>query len=356
MRRIVVRASSFRAAGRQIGEETGSDLPFVRDDTVALLLENASAGGLVRLREIAETYLASTLSAFPQAIEYMEGLAVASGIPIPDIALIAFSEEIRTEFDEAPSKCSTLAVPTRDGWLIGHNEDYEPQYFGKMYALDMRIAGYPRTLSLNYPGHFPCLAGTLNRRRVAIANNSLWPAAAPGLSKNAMHFRAALADDMEEAVELLARQPSALTGHYTVASGDEDRLCGLEVSNPHTAEAYVHLEDAGREPYWHTNHVRFLKLLAPDPAVIEGNHTLVRGEKLTDMIARKRLPTTPEGLLEMLSTNDGVLHRTPEQNPSSVTLATVVMRPKTGEMWIRDADPSAATRDLHLSFGRASLN
>jgi len=354
MRKLVIRGS-FRSVGVQIGEETAADLPFVRDRTISFLIENAAVGSLRRMRQLASDYVESTKMAFPEAIEYMQGLAYGGGLAFADIALIAFSEEIRTEFVSSPEKCSTLAVPTAQGWLIGHNEDYEPQYFGKMYALDLEIPGFPRVSSLNFPGHFPCLAGSLNQRHVAILNNSLWPEAVPGLSKNAMHFRAALAVDMDVAIGFLARQP-ALTNHYTVAWGEQDDLLGLEVSNDKTAEERVITFDPGREPYCHTNHVRFLTLKSEDPAVTVKNHTLDRLAKLEGLIDRGDVPRTPEAMLELFSTNDGLLQRTPAQNPTSVTLATVVIRPKTGEMWIRDADPSAAERDLYLSFGRSSLN
>lgn len=356
MRMLVVRGS-FHSAGVQIGDFTKTDLPFVRDTTVEFLLENAAVSGLGRMREIAEGYLSSTAEVFPEAVAYLRGLAVGGGLGLEDVALIAFSEEIRTAFDGLkPEKCSTLAVPTARGWLIGHNEDYEPQYYGKMYALDLEIPGYPRVFSLNYSGHFPCLAGSLNRSGVFIANNSLWPDAAPGLSKNALHFRAALAFDLDEAVGFLARQPAALTGHYTVAWGEQDDLLGLEVSNPRTSRTQLVAFDPGSEPYWHANHARFLDLLRPDPAVVDGNHTVARGARLEELAARADLPRTPEALLDLLSADDGVLHRSPEQDKTSVTLATVVARPKTGEMWIRDADPAAGIRDLYLSFRTPPLN
>lgn len=356
MRKLVVRGS-FRSVGVQIGEGTAADLPFVRDRTIAFLLENAAVGSLERMRAIAAGYVAATRHVFPEAVDYMEGLAYGGGLSFEDIALIAFSEEIRTEFESVskPEKCTTIAVKTRDGWLIGHNEDYEPQYFGKMYALDLRISGHPRILSLNYPGHFPCLAGSVNQRGVAIANNSLWPDAVPGLSKNVLHFRAALSAHIEEAVEFLTRQPAALTGHYTVAWGEQDDLFGLEVSNAATSETVTHVHDPGEGPYCHTNHVRFLKLRAEDPAVTAKNHSLDRLAKAEKIFQGARTPRTPQELLDLLSTNDGLLHRTPEQNPTSVTLASVVIRPRTCEMWIRDADPSSEEPDHHLSFGPSSF-
>lgn len=356
MRKLVVRGS-FRSVGAQIGEETRRDLPLVRDRTIEFLRENASIGSLDRMRAITGRYLASTRDVFPEAIDYMEGLAFGGDLMFEDVALIAFSEEIHTEFETypKPEKCTTVSVMTRDGWLIGHNEDYEPQYFGKMYALDLRISGYPRVLSLNYPGHFPCLAGSVNQRGVAIANNSLWPDAVPGLSKNVLHFRAALSSHIDEAVEILTRQPAALTGHYTVAWGEQDDLIGLEVSNALTAETSACVHDPGDGPYCHTNHVRFLTLKGEDPAVTAKNHSLDRLAKAERIFAGARAPGTPQALLDLLSSNDGVLHRTPEQNPTSVTLASVVIRPRTCEMWIRDADPAAAEMDHYLSFESSSF-
>ncbi len=350
MRKLVIQGS-FRSVGAQIGEATKDDLPFVRDSTIAFLLEQARASDLAGMRRIAAGYADSAEQFFPGAFEYMEGLAEGGDLAFEDVALITFSEEIRTEFHVPPSKCSTLAVPTQEyGWVIGHNEDYEPQYAGRMYALDLRIPGYPRTLSLNYPGHFPCLAGALNDHGVALAKNSLWPDVQPGLSGNLLHFRAALATDMDAAVGFLAHQPAALTSHYTVACGAQGDLAGIEVSNHRTAEELIAFFYPAREPYWHTNHARFLQLHTPDPAVTGRNHSLPRGEKLERLIVSRRLPTSPGEMLDLLSTNDGLLHRTPAQNATSVTLATVVICPEREELWIRDADPSAEPRDIRLSF------
>lgn len=354
MRKLIVRGS-FRSAGAQIGEETRSDLPFVRDLTVAFLLEHASVGDLARMRRIAADYVHTSRAVFPEALEFLEGMAFAGEIPFDDLALIAFSEEIRSEFVAVPmpEKCTTICVRTPDGWLIGHNEDYEPQYFGKMYALDLRVTGYPRVLALCYPGHFPCLAGSLNWDGVAIANNSLWPDAQPGLSKNVLHFRAALARSMDEAIAVLTRQPAALTGHYTVAWGQQDDLVGLEVSNATTAETtVVAMDPADEGTYCHANHVRFLTLRGEDPAVTAKNHSLDRQAKAEAILSGAHPPSTPLEMLEALSTNDGVLHRTAEQNPTSVTLASVVIRPRSGELWIRDAAVATPDRDLHLRFGR----
>lgn len=337
---------SFEDVGRQVGTECCSDIPDLLDRVVAYLLENTTVGSLRLIRDIAADYTARTESEWPSATAYLRGLAVGAGVTYETVAVIAFSEEIASEFIPS-SKCSTLVVPTTRGAVIGHNEDYEPHYLGKMVLLDATFDGYPRTVGLTYPGQLPNLAGSLNAKGVAIANNSLWPDAQPGRSKQVQHFRASLSDDLEEAIEHLAKPPVALTTHYTVAHGPAGQVVSLEVSNPATAEESVSFMTIGSEPFCHTNHVLSLRLKGDDPAVTIASHSLARLAKLK-ALPRERLPRTPEEMLELLSTNEGVLHRTPAQNPTSVTLATVVIRPQTGELWIRDADPSAARRDWHF--------
>jgi hypothetical protein len=161
---------------------------------------------------------------------------------------------------------------------------------------------------------------------------------------------------MDEAIGWLGRQPAALTGHYTVAWGEGDDLVGLEVSNRLVARTVCVAFDPGGEPYWHANHARFLDLRAADPAVVAKKHTLVRGEKLEKLLMAGARAPDPDALIAIFSTNDGVLHRTPEQNPTSVTLATVVIRPATGELWIQDAWPRAAIRNATFSLGPNGRN
>jgi hypothetical protein len=348
MRKIEARGT-FRSIGVQIGYATTEDLHFVRDRTIAYLLANCFVRDLQRMREIALRYVASTHDFFPEAIDYLKGLAWGGALSLEDVALIAFSEEIRAEAGPGPSRCSTLAVPTPDGWVIAHNEDYEPQYAGRMIVADLRFMDCPRVISLNYPGHFPCLAGSLNECGIAITNNSLWMDAVPGLSKNAKHFRASLAREMHQALDDLTFAPNAVSTHYTLAWGGMDQLVGIEVSDPATTDSPLHVIDPAGQAYAHTNHVRFMELKSPDPALADGNHSKARLDKL-EALAAAGAPCDPASLLELFSTADGLLHRAPGSDPSSVTLATVIIRPKMGEIWFRDADPSAEPRDLKFTL------
>jgi len=335
---------SFEDVGRQVGEACRPDMLDLYERIVAYQINTTTVGSIRRMREIATEYSRRTDASWPSATTFLRGMAEGSKMPFEKIAIIAYSEEIASEFIPS-SKCSTLVVPTTRGALIGHNEDYEPHYFGKMVLLDATFDGYPRTVGLTYPGQLPNLAGSLNAKGVAITNNSLWPDTRPGLSKQVQHFRASLAEDLEEAVGHLAKPPIALTTHYTVAHGPTGTAVSLEVAGAGIAEETVSFVTIGPGPFCHTNHVRALRLKEPDPALDgSGSNSPARLAKL-ESHARTRKPRTPKAMLDLLAENDGVLHRTSLQNLYSVTLATVVIRPQTGEIWIRDADPAAEPRD-----------
>jgi hypothetical protein len=294
---------------------------------------------------------------WPKATEFLSGQALGAGVPYETIAITSYYEEMLELYRPAQSKCSTYVAPSTRGFIIGHNEDWGKPYLGNMVLLDATFDGFPRVIGVSFLGMLPNLAGSLNSRGVAITNNSLHPEARPGLSKQLQHFRASLASSLEEAIEHLARQPVSLATHYTVAHGPSGQVVSLEVCNRDIVhDGDVVLVTVGPGPFCHTNHVLNLNLREPDPAILGGgNQTLARRAKLQSQ-PRKKRPRTPEQMRDFLSTNDGVLHRTPAQNPTSVTLATIVIRPSTGEMWIRDADPDAEQRDWYFSILPSMLN
>lgn len=347
---------SFESIGREVGAASRAVIPALHERVVSYLLAHTTVGSFRRMSELADQYTRSTQRCWFPAIDYLRGLAEGAGVPFGTVALIAFSEEIGSEFHSAPSKCSTFVVWTPSGHVLGHNEDYEPHYFGEMILLDAEFGGFGRVVGLTYPGMLPNLAGSLNVHGLAITNNSLWVEACPGHSKQVQHFRASLLPDMASAVQMLSEPPIALTTHYTVVHGPTHDAVSLEVSNPARAHSVVDLRHIVRgEAFCHTNHVLALMLIDSDPAVIAKNHSLERLARLRSLPVNRH-PGTPEGMIDLLSVNDGVLHRTPAQNPTSVTLATVAIRPATGEFLVRDADPAAEIKDHSYVVSRDSPN
>ncbi len=349
--RYVVARGSFYEVGLRVGEACREDIPELYERTVAYLLENTSVGTVERMHEVAQRHLAAAERLWAPSVKFLQGLAEGAGVSLEKIALTSFTEEVSSEFLPTSSdKCSTLVVRLSNGnHLIVHNEDYEPQNFGKMVLLDATFDGFPRVVGLTYPGMLPNLAGSLNASEIAITNNGLWLETQPGLPKQVQHFRASLACDLDEVEEWLAMDPVSVTTHYIIAHGHTREVVSLTVSNPETSFVPMFFCPILGEYFCHTNHVPdgpFLKGLKKiDPAPKLSKHTVPRYRKLKSFADENKLPRTAQQALDLFSKNDGLIHRTPDQNPTSVTLATVVILPEIGEIWICDADPTTLKRD-----------
>lgn len=354
--RHVVASGSFYKVGLQVGEVCKDDIPELYERMVAYLLEHTSVGTVARMHEVAQRHLAGAEYLCPQSVNFLEGLAEGAQVSMEKIALTSFTEEVSSEFLPTSSeKCSTLVVRTANGChLIVHNEDYEPHYFGRMVLLDATFDGFPRLVCLTYPGMLPSLAGSLNALGIAITNNGLWLKAQPGLPKQVQHFRASLARNLDEAEEWLAKTPVAVTTHYVVASGYAREVFSLTVSNPETSYTPMFFYPITGPSFFHTNHVPdgpFLNgLKKDDPARENSPNSFDRYKKLKSL-KESELPRTPDEAFKLFSTpGKNVLFREPGKEGLSVTLATVVIRPETGEFWVRDADPSATQRDWHFNL------
>ncbi len=353
--RYVKASGSFYNVGLRVGEACREDIPELYERTVAYLLEHTSVGTVARMHEVAERYTVEAERLWAPSVEFLQGLAEGAGVSMEKIALTSFTEEVSSEFLPTSSdKCSTLVVLTLS-WshLIVHNEDYEPQNFGKMVLLDVTFDGFPRLVCLTYQGMLPSLAGSLNACGVAITNNGLWPEARPGLPKQVQHFRASLTRNLVEAVQWLEMSPIAVTTHYVVAYGRTREVVSLAVSNFETSAAKMTLRPITSLSFCHTNHVLdgYLGLKMPDPAKEQlPPNSFTRYDKLKNLTLEE-LPRTPQEAFKLFSTpGDNVLFRESGEEGASVTLATVVICPETRELWVRDADPSAAKRDWYFSL------
>lgn len=354
MRRVNAKGS-FYNIGLQVGEVCREDIPEVYERTVAYLLEHTSVGSVDRMHEVAQQYMAKAEDFWPMSVNFLEGLSEGARVPLKKIALTSFTEEVSSEFLPASSeKCSTLVVTLPNGsHLIIHNEDYEPQNFGRMVLMDVMFDGFPRLVCLTYPGMLPSLAGSLNACGVAITNNGLWLKAQPGLPKQVQHFRASLARSLNEAEEWLTKPPVAVTTHYIVAYGGTCEVASLTISNPQISFVPMFFCPIDGPSFFHTNHVPdgvFLRnLREPDPAREYSPNSFVRYEKLKSL-KQYELPRTAEEALDLFSFPGSPLFRKTGPDATSVTLATVVICPETMDFWLRDADPSAEKSDWHFNL------
>ena len=342
---------NFFEVGVQVGEATRELVHFMSAQVSADLLNNVFGGEIQAMVVVAKSQHDKAYNYFPEAGQYLEGLAFGANIHLDDLLSVAYSEEMSALVSEtvggklarARDRCSTLVTRGLHGWLMGHQEDFWGVFFGKMLVLELQFKGYPKLVSLSYPGQLPALAGSLNAAGVAITNNSLWPKAGRGISKQTRHFRAALATNFLDALTTLARGPHALTDHFILISAREDLAASIEVSNPVASpdecviRQIVHNEPAilGESvaaPFAHANHAQLLELHETDPAHL-GSY--LRLGKLYAETSRHCLHSAAD-MLELLTRPDGILRKLPDKNltgqENSVTLATTVISPSEGKI------------------------
>ena len=359
---------NFFEVGVQVGEATRELVHFMSAQVSADLLNNVFGGEIQAMVVVAKSQHDKAYNYFPEAGQYLEGLAFGANIHFDDLLSVAYSEEMSALVSEtvggklarARDRCSTLVTRGLDGWLMGHQEDFWGVFFGKMLVLDLNFKGYPKLVSLSYPGQLPALAGSFNAAGVAITNNSLWPKAGRGISKQTRHFRAALATNFLDALTTLARGPHALTDHFILISAREDLAASIEVSNPVASpdecviRQIVHNEPAilGESvaaPFAHANHAQLLELHETDPAHL-GSY-LRLGKLYAE--ASRHCPRSAADMLELLTRPDGILRKLPDKNltgqENSVTLATTVISPSEGKIiFVRYGAEDLARNDFIL--------
>jgi len=338
----VVAKGTFYEVGRCVGRATKEEIRFQAAHLVPDILKSGFAGDELGMLRAARSQHAVAGEFWPESHAFLEGMANGVGMSLDALLPIAYCEEIAIgpSADAMKEKCSTIVVRSEEGWVLGHQEDYLPSFLGKLVVYDLRFDGYPRMVSLNYPGTFPGLAGSLNAAGVATANNSLWPSVQPGISKQVKHFRATLEESVFGAAAWTAFPPPTLTDHFTVLGAEEDIALSMEVTDHPDAPVkceireIVHDRDGDgettvRSPFWHSNHVRWLEPwasgLVRDPA---NYSSALRAHKMRD-ICRSEAPCTARELERLLRRPDGVLNR--RENDKSIdacftiTLATVIV-------------------------------
>jgi len=359
---------NFFEVGVQVGEATRELVHFMSAQVSADLLNNVFGGEIQAMVVVAKSQHDKAYNYFPEAGQYLEGLAFGANIHLDDLLSVAYSEEMSALVSEtvggklarARDRCSTLVTRGLHGWLMGHQEDFWGVFFGKMLVLELQFKGYPKLVSLSYPGQLPALAGSLNAAGVAITNNSLWPKAGRGISKQTRHFRAALATNFLDALTTLARGPHALTDHFILISAREDLAASIEVSNPVASpdecviRQIVHNEPAilGESvaaPFAHANHAQLLELHETDPAHLGSYMRL--GKLYAE--ASRHCPRSAADMLELLTRPDGILRKLPDKNltgqENSVTLATTVISPSEGKIiFVRYGAEDLARNDFIL--------
>lgn len=251
-----------------------------------------------------QCYVDTVQSVYPQFIEELQGMADATGLPfrtffiecmIPEyIHLLGFTDH---SFDLG---CSTVSFFHDGAILLAHNEDGNLQLKERMYIVKAHPTGKPAFVSFCYPGLVMGVAPAMNDRGIFYSGNYVTGTEfrEGGIPSSFIERSLMEATTMDEAISRATIPSGAYCFHVNIASADEGRLVGIEVT-PFT----FYLKEV-QGFYIHTNH--FVQ-----PGItgntVENVNTISRYEVLENLsggYSSRLEEVTGDLLTEFLSSHD----------------------------------------------------
>lgn len=283
-------------------------------------------------RHATRHFLPAVRRRYPKYLEEVRGIAEGAGVAFEDVFYLTADEELVSLW-EKPEKCSTVVVRTKDGLLLGHNEDYPPRYMDRLVIVDARPDDGPAFLALTYPYILAGPSCGMNDRGLAFGVDSLgFHARGRGLPTNYVLRDLYSVRRIGDVRRIMDASGRVMGNAATVASASEGRAVSVEAS-PRAVDG---LEMGKRGMLAHTNHVR--------------SETLDRDGEKASWSSRKRLAAlehllaatethTRAGLAKALSSKDYGLLRFGRRANESCTVGTGILDPKRHIMYVAKRGP-----------------
>ena len=297
-------------------------------------------------RHAARHYLPSVRRRYPKYLEEVRGIAEGAGVAFDDLFYLTADEELVSLWEKpakhAPGRdpgtpshehCSSAAVRTKDGLFLGHNEDYPPRYLDRLVLVEAHPDGAPAFMALTYPYIIAGPSCGLNDRGLAFAVDSLGYAARPrGVPTNYILrdvYSARRSSDVPRIVDV---QDAVMANAVTVASASERKTLTVEAAPGGPA-----ILSMGKDGLLaHTNHALSAEL--DHTSEKTGWNSRKRLIALEHLMAKKR-DRTAAGLKKALSSKDYGLLRFGDRANESCTIASAVLDPARGIMYVAKRGP-----------------
>jgi hypothetical protein len=194
---LTIRASSHHELGRIVGETFRQRIQeFVSKNDTSLQNILIPYYKTEKGREVVDTFVKTNSDAFPDYYEEIEGTAEGSQVPLYQLLLMNFAEEIEALIhpEKAPQpweeSCSDVLVHQINGSvLIGHNEDGRKAVKDHAYLLDATVesgndtdtdnangpSSSQRYLAYTYPGYLSGMAFGYNDAGISFSVNAVFP-------------------------------------------------------------------------------------------------------------------------------------------------------------------------------------
>ncbi len=324
----VVTGGQPREMGIDIGRATAD---IIRDLVAAnpSFYQKQTGRSMAFIRRFAmRNYLPPARRFYPDYVSEIEGIAEGAGQRFEDVMVFSAEEEmldIWTRWD----RCSSASVRTRRGIYLLHNEDYVPRYRNRLVLIEGRPDGAPGFLSLSYPGTLAGSACGINTAGLAMSGNSLtFRPRRRGITKNFSLRDILAARTLNEAEQRFAVPDRAIGNSLNVVSAGEDGSFYIEATVLETARVDL----AESDLLTHTNHVISPSIDRHGERASWNSRLRLAG--LEFLLNRRRDRSTLQDLKEALSSKSHFLLRRGRQADDPETLASTVMDPRRGIMYV----------------------
>lgn len=266
----------------------------------------------------AEKFLPPTLQAFPNLVTELQGMSEGAGVSLGSLMVLMCEEELMDITDINVSKCTNVALKTKEGILVGHNEDWLNSYkHNGLFGLKCSL-GSRRSLSLNYIGSLAGSSCGLNASGLCFTANSLNPGRFRYGVPIKFQFRAMLDCQTPRQAIYSDLAASSICGN-TIYGWRNSRILDVEDFFGHHKIFY------GKKFLIHTNH----PLARRDR---NGDNTpkdsIARYERAKAVLHREQRPSL-ESLKQLLADHQAGICSHPRHHARwGSTIASVIMNPK----------------------------
>lgn len=239
---VVKARGSHYEVGKAIGEAMADAIRDALDKNKHHMAQKFS-----QYVETSNKYRVFAEKFFSQYIDELKGVAEGAGVSFDELFLSNNREVDHYIPQIDPNHCTIIALPQGNGYVLGHNEDWDPEALSQLYILDAEIDGV-KLFALNYADMLLGVSVAMNGYGLVEAVNDLFHQDAQlGVPKNLIARAILDCKTLEEAEELMRRVPRCAGYNHVLVQGS--RLWNIESS----AKEYA-IEKVEGQKYVHTNH------------------------------------------------------------------------------------------------------
>ncbi len=230
-------SGTYEDLGRAIGEKFA---PYIQKAIERRKKNNSNYAELITNTE---SYIAETKKSFLHIFIEMQEIAKAARVPLEDYVLLNTPEL----FEGAGDHCTTVVSRGENGYILGHNEDWEGGFVDGIYILKACIEGVA-IIGLNYVSELPGTSITLNSYGLTNAINHIPQKNGVGVSRNVLAHAILFSPTLSEAKQVLIETKKASGFNHVLVQ--DAVICDVEVTS-----FGVHSDEIQNEVLIHTNHI-----------------------------------------------------------------------------------------------------